>query len=302
VGRLIVVFALGLLLAGCGGSSSSGTKENGPIAYIVAPAIGQGISTREPDGHRARLTHSGRDIYPTWSPDGTKIAFERGFGKEGGSHLFVMNADGSDVHQVSVVETASGGPSWTPDGSELVFDTALGISSIGADGSAPRHLGAKGFSPTVSPDGKTIVFERTPGLVAMNADGSGEHKLVEPPRGSTSGKNATLFTLREPEWAPDGKHLLFVKMDILAVTKPDGGATIEVVDADGGNERTVTKVRSLLPEVVAPSWSPDGESIVFAGRRGETDGLWTVPADGGTPKLLLESYKYAQPSWGPAAN
>jgi TolB protein len=298
-----VLLGLALVLAGCGGSGSpgSGSNENGPIAYVVSPVTGQGISVRDPDGHRSRLTRNGRDIYPTWSPDGTKIAFERGFGKQGASHLFVMNADGSDVHQVDDVVTVSGGPSWMPDGDEVVFDDIRGgISSVGIDGSGLRRIGGKGLNPTVSPDGKTIVFIRAPAIYAMNSDGSGAHPLVEPPEASTSGKDMHLFTLREPQWTPDGDHLLFVKTDLFDVAKPKGGSTIELVDGDGGNERTVTKVVTVVPEIITPSPSPDGESVVFAGRQGETEGIWTVPVDGGKPRLLLENYKYAQPSWGPA--
>jgi len=305
VGRLIAVFALGLLLAGCGGSSSSGSKENGPIAYIVAPVVGQGISTRDPDGHRARLTHSGRDIYPTWSPDGTKIAFERGFGRQGASHLFVMNADGSAVHQVGDIATASGGPSWMPDGDEIVFDDIKGgISSIGVDGTGLRSIVDKAFSPSVSPDGKTIAFVRGPSIYTVNAAGGDARPVVEPPEpmnSSMNTKDSHLFTFREPAWTPEG-DLLFLKFDLFEIAKPTGGATIEISDADGGNERTVVKVRTVTPEIITPSSSPDGESIVFAGRQGETEGIWTVPAEGGEPRLLLENYKYAQPSWGPAGN
>jgi Tol biopolymer transport system component len=303
VRRSAALLGLALVLAGCGGSGSSETtsNENGPIAYVVSPVIGQGISVRDPDGHRSRFTRNGRDIYPTWSPDGREIAFERGFGKQGASHLFVMNADGSGVHQVGDVATASGGPSWMPAGDEIVFDDIQGgISSIGVDGSGPRHIAAKAFNPTVSPDGKTIAFVRGPAIYAINADGSNAHALLEPPESSTSGKDMHLFTLREPQWMPDGDHLMFVKLDLFEVAKAKGGSTIEIVDAEGANERTVTKVFTVLPEIITPSPSPDGESIVFAGRRGETDGIWTVSVDGGEPQLLLENYKYAQPSWGAA--
>jgi Tol biopolymer transport system component len=298
-----MLLGLVLVLAGCGGSGSSGTgsNENGPIAYVVSPVVGQGISVRDPDGHRSRLTRNGRDIYPTWSPDGSEIAFERGFGKQGASRLFVMNADGSGVHQVGDVATASGGPSWMPDGDEIVFDDIQGgISSIGVDGSGLRRLVGKAFNPTVSPDGKTIAFVRGPAIYAIDADGGDAHPLLEPPEASTSGKDSHIFTFREPAWTPDGNHLLFLEFDLFEVAKVKGGSTIEIIDADGGNERAVTKVFTVVPEIITPSPSPDGESIVFAGRRGETEGIWTVSVDGGEPRLLLENYKYAQPSWGAA--
>jgi len=53
---------------------------------------------------------------PTWSPDGSKIAFVR---KDG---IYVMNADGSGQRRLT---DAGGGPAWSPDGSKIAFGIAL---------------------------------------------------------------------------------------------------------------------------------------------------------------------------------
>jgi TolB protein len=66
------------------------------------------------------------DGYPAWSPDGSKIAFASNrAGKTAGNfHIYIMDADGSDVIKVlendAMVEDAR--PQWSPDGSRLLFN------------------------------------------------------------------------------------------------------------------------------------------------------------------------------------
>ena len=78
-----------------------------------------GIYTvREFGAGLTRLT-AASDYRPSWSPDGSQIAFQR-FGS-GGAHsdIYVMGADGSNVQRL----TRRGGfqPAWSPDGTEIVF-------------------------------------------------------------------------------------------------------------------------------------------------------------------------------------
>jgi hypothetical protein len=79
------------------------------------------------------LTDLGQGQIPKWSPDGSNLLFGR-------FDLFVMNADGSNVTQVS-----SGGAfigEWSPDGSRITyFDNNLSVLSVvNAAGTSPRVL------------------------------------------------------------------------------------------------------------------------------------------------------------------
>jgi TolB protein len=57
---------------------------------------------------------------PSWSPDGGKIAFESD--RDGSdSEIYVMNADGSDVTQLTNNNASDGSPSWSPDGERIAF-------------------------------------------------------------------------------------------------------------------------------------------------------------------------------------
>jgi Tol biopolymer transport system component len=297
VKRLVLTLALALLFAGCG-SSQTENAENGPIVWTAAGSrLGHGLVRRDPNGERRRITDGLRDYYPTWSPDGERIAFVRPFGKLGLSHLFVMDADGGDLHQVGSVATDTNGLSWSPDGSRIAFGDGRGISTVGMDGTGLEKLTSNGTSPAWSADGKTIVFVRLPAdLFAMDDDGGNIRRLIS--ARAPEGSQEHLYSVSTPAWSRDGGQILFVRTDILRQLEPDA-MTIQVADADGRNARAVIAIPFTEPGVMRPSWSPDGRQIVFAGRRDERHGIWAVRTSGGEPQLIAEGVTYAMPSWGP---
>jgi len=86
---------------------------------------------------------------PTWSPDGTKIAYYGGVGT-----VWVMNADGSNRHSLPGSLRGDHVPSWSPDGTQITFETNDGdniadIWAMNSDGSNRRQLTTTGdnFSP-----------------------------------------------------------------------------------------------------------------------------------------------------------
>ena len=84
---------------------------------------------------QVNLTNDPADDYtPSWSPDGTKVAFARwpGFG---GGQIWVMNADGTG--QVNLTNNSADNwlPSWSPDGTKIAFtrsERSTGISRSGS--------------------------------------------------------------------------------------------------------------------------------------------------------------------------
>lgn len=112
-----------------------------------------------------RLTHyEDRDSSPTWSPDGSQIAFRRRI--DGNSEIFVMNADGTNIRQLTDDPAFDGDPQWSPDGSEIIFTSDRAgnydIWVMNADGSDQQritdHPAADEF-PWWSPDGEYIAFQ-----------------------------------------------------------------------------------------------------------------------------------------------
>ena len=140
-------------------------------------------------GETRLTTHEGDDLEPDWSPDGTRIAFERDF------NLYVMNADGSGAHQI-----VNGGssPDWSPDGTHIVYrrlrlffpNIQNDIYVVSPDGSVNTGLTndpAFDTSPAWSPDGTRIAFSKLVGtgndyeIFVMNADGSGQTNVTRSP-------------------------------------------------------------------------------------------------------------------------
>jgi hypothetical protein len=83
------------------------------------------------------------DSAPAWSPDGKQIAFESTM--DGDREIYVMNADGSNIRQLTHNTLWDEGPAWSPDGTKLAFssgadDAHLDIWTMNVDGSDPRQL------------------------------------------------------------------------------------------------------------------------------------------------------------------
>ena len=107
---------------------------------------------------------------------------------EGGSEIFVMNADGTNVRQLTSTEYDNFWASWSPDGTQIAFTSDRGrgteIYLMDADGTNVRQLtktNFESFRPVWSPDGNQIAFSIDQGasgianIFIMNADGSGAY-------------------------------------------------------------------------------------------------------------------------------
>ena len=128
---------------------------------------------------------------PAWSPDGSKIAFET-FGLCGGvfcgNFIFVMDADGGNLRQLTTRAGTDSAPRWSPDGKKIAYSHTDGspdqaqVYVINADGTNPGTLtNVKGgtTNPSWSPDGSRLQFTAyQTGLWTMNADGTGQQQVT----------------------------------------------------------------------------------------------------------------------------
>ena len=138
------------------------------------------IYTMDSDGNnQTRLTfNESNDFSPTWSPDGQQIAFDSNRDvKKGKREVYVMDADGSNVKQVTDFGIASN-PKWSPDGKWILFKGTRNnreqIYAIHPDGtklwqvSKSRPHGMM-FLGGWSPDGKQVLYTETINFDFLNA-------------------------------------------------------------------------------------------------------------------------------------
>jgi Tol biopolymer transport system component len=251
------------------------------------------------------------DAFPTWSPDGGRIAFSsfrhctlsgrQPFPRGGDCpyEIYVMDADGSGLTKLTDLQSVGLGvyssPAWSPDGGTIAFGTKGALYAVNADGSGLRILTADSMldptsRPAWSPDGTRIAVS----MSKLNSDSSGIYLMA--PDGSNLVQLTIGFANHDgfPSWSPDGTRIAFQRV-LPGVTDEE----VFVVTADGLNPAQLTSGTGLH---LTPSWSPDGTQIVFkkkyynaAGTEIDVmraDGSGLVRLDTGFSNVLL-------PAWSP---
>lgn len=204
------------------------------------------------------------------------------------TEIYVVNADGTDLHALTDTAAHEYDPAWSPDGSQLAFvvseNNDRDIYVMNADGSNVRRLTASpGYdnAPAWSPDGSRIAFvtnrDGNSEIYMMNADGSDLRRL-------TNNQVDEFF----PAWSPDGK-----KLSNLYVL--DGTTEFFVVDVNTGiGYRIPTEGGSTH------AWSPDGTQIVFDSRRDGDSEIYLMNADGSNMRPLTNNNTDdSYPTWSP---
>jgi Tol biopolymer transport system component len=179
---------------------------------------------------------------PTWSPDGSALAYIRVDNGHETSELWVVRRDGTKLHGLAIVHAADAA-TWSPDGRWIAYAGDGGLSEVLAAGTGTRLLlhGEVAF-PAWSPDGRSIAYEEQQGKrVAIRLLDVHSHvsRLVQRHIGSVG----------PLAWSPDGRWLAFTTQQADA-----GGAFVQVraVRLADGAQHVVT--RSFAQHLDGLTW------------------------------------------------
>jgi len=147
---------------------------------------GNGLWLMKPDGKNPHKLTDKDDIDPTWSPDDKMISFASS--RAGARQLFVMNADGSNITQVTNLDNMGGRSTWSPDGTRLAFyrgpvgDHNIYMINIDGTGLVQLTNGGDNLGPSWSPDGNWIAFtsfrDGNNEIYIIHPDGTGVTRLT----------------------------------------------------------------------------------------------------------------------------
>jgi Tol biopolymer transport system component len=305
VGVVLAVLASLVAIAVAGISLLGPHKPAPPFgltrAGLIAIDTKDGIVVTDADGTNRVLMTSGegRDVSPTWSRDGLRLAFWHRAVTNGPWSLVVIDADGSgrqvlaDAVHLRAREDSFNQPSnisWSPDSRRIAYAADVGggssvfIATLGS--SAIQQITdpkLQALDLAWSPTGQVIAFESDASqtLHVVGIDGSGEHRL-----------SSLTQTALWPDWAPDGTRL--------AVAAANGDSTdIWLVSADGAEIRNISSDPTVEFD---PAWSPDGRRLAWARMPAdESIRAWVVVADVDLPRVIEIRVEadLAPPVWSP---
>jgi dipeptidyl aminopeptidase/acylaminoacyl peptidase len=263
-------------------------KDRERTSLWVVNADGTGLRALT-DGSRGASS-------PTWSPDGSRLAY-LGRGKEG-SELRVRWMDTGQEAVLARLEHRPRGLSWSPDGTRLAF--AMFVPDEPAEPIAkmpPKPKGAD-WGPAIHVidrvrwrlNGQGLLPHGHPHLFVLPAEGGTPHQLTEGP-----------YDDGAPVWTPDGKTLVFSGNRHEDAAYDPNDSEVYAVPAAGGEVRTLTRRHG--PDG-SPAVSPDGSKIAYVGFDDHYQGyqvrhLYVMNADGSGSRLVTGDFdrSVGSPTW-----
>jgi Tol biopolymer transport system component len=317
---LLAVLGSTVIGMACITSSAAPAQAGLRLAYGFDGASVDGVYVVRASGlNRHRVTHGLRPptfgrIVPTWSPDGTRIAFNAAPRLNSLSMIYTVRPNGTGQ-----VRLTNGGRhcfgdyalDWSAHSQHLVFQRdgcdEVTIWRVRRDGTQLKRLttgpvdpeDTVELSPNWSPDSRWIAYVSQEvarnyrnHIWLMRRDGSGKRQLTESPAYDPGESPAP--TEGEPDWSPDSTTLVYTEW------QGGGNSDICTVPITGGPRHCLTDAPGLDSDA---HYSPDGQQIVFTSDRNGSTDLWVMDADGSNEHALTnEPGLDYQQAWSPNGN
>ncbi|MYA99296.1 hypothetical protein F4X90_06410, partial [Candidatus Poribacteria bacterium] len=227
--------------------------------------------------------HRAKDSTPVWSPTGEQILFTSDRG--GIEDLYLMNADGTNVRQVFKKLIGREFPTWSPDGKALAYHRfhTFSIYTASSAGKDETKV-ADGLWSAWSPNGSEIAFMASKFVWGENGNLQVPNVRIQIINLQTHVEDVLLpgqIGMFDPAWAPDSAQVAFSWRG----RQIGGTMGIHVVNRDGSGLRKIVDVEDGMA-AFNPTWSPDGNELIYNKGVGGVRDLFKVALSGGVPERL----------------
>ncbi len=261
------------------------------VAFVLGEASREGPQPRstiwlipaDGPGQARQLTRGrGHEFAPCWSPDGRSLAFLSDRKTPGVTQPYLIDSRGGEAEPVPGITGIVKVLEWSPDGTMLAALVGTAVDSAENTKSG-------------NPDDAVVFGADRPHdqLWTLRLSDRTASRLTPVDRHAVA-----------LSWSPDSKRVAVITRESPWADAVYSPAHIDIYPALGGEPTDVAEAPGKAKNL---GWSPDGATLVFrgpAGRLVTDDGIYVVPADGGTARLLTVSYAGAITwvGWAPAGN